>query len=262
MHQQAMDATYAHGAAFRTAIIGPANGRAIPLMGQLWDDHDYGWNNSDTNMERKSSALAAHRNYYPQCDEPAADGIYTRCVWGQAEWWLLDVRSYRSPYTAIDDAGKTMLGATQLAWLEDGLVESTAVWKIIVTPSAWNPTTDKGDSWATYQTEANGLLYDLVGVPGIVLVSGDLHSVGLIDNGSNAGWPELNVPPTNTSGPGCTDIPSGCGTWSESWSETWVAPGYVPHAGLGVLSFTPESLTLIVVGNDGTERRSLTLVAP
>jgi alkaline phosphatase/alkaline phosphatase D len=69
----------------------------------------------------------------------AADGhIYRRLRYGNLfELSMLDLRTYRSQQTTgahADDADRTIAGADQLQWLTDGLVNSTAKWKIVGNP--------------------------------------------------------------------------------------------------------------------------------
>ena len=55
--------------------------------------------------------------------------------WGKhVELFLLDTRQYRDALAAPDSDAhpKTMLGAEQLAWLEQALARSDATWKVIV----------------------------------------------------------------------------------------------------------------------------------
>ncbi len=116
----------------------------VPVYSQ-WDDHevinDFGgpWENYPPQSARVGypNVVAAGRdsffNYHPIDRDPKdPDRIYRSYRWGQhVELFILDARSYRSRNVERDSAGKTMLGAEQLAWLSKGLVESTATWKII-----------------------------------------------------------------------------------------------------------------------------------
>src|SRR5438034_5726432 len=90
-------------------------------------------------------------------------------------------------------------GATgQLQWLENGLLTSTAQWKIIFTSVITNPGTKQNDAWGAYQTEWNALrdFINTNNIQGVVFVSGDLH-LGAIDNGTQAGFPEMCVSTPN-----------------------------------------------------------------
>jgi len=120
--------------------------RSISTYAQ-WDDHevidDFGaqwtfWNPLD---ERPGfpilvqEGLSVFLNYWPIARNPVEPArIYRSFRWGKnLELFLLDTRSYRSRNNLPDSAenGKTLLGKAQLAWLKNGLITSTATWKIV-----------------------------------------------------------------------------------------------------------------------------------
>lgn len=70
----------------------------------------------------------------------------------------------------------------QLEWLKQGLLNSTARWKIIFSSVVTNPTTKHSDSWGGFQTEWMNLTNFILdnGITGIVFISGDLHMGELI----------------------------------------------------------------------------------
>ena len=104
----------------------------------------------------------------------------------------------------------------QLQWLKDGLLASTAKWKVIFTSVTTNTATKLLDGWAGYQTEWNNLR-DFINtnqIQGILFISGDLH-LGAIDNGTNSGFPEMCV-----AAPNSVRVPFDCPTSGDgSWSE-------------------------------------------
>ena len=133
----------------------------------------------------------------------------------------------------------------QLQWLEEGLLSSTARWKIIFTSVNINPTTNFPDGWAGYQTEWNFLksFINANNIQGVVFISGDLHAGG-IDNGTNAGFPELCVVQANGVAGSCpTHRP---GLWSEGYYQGNCA-GY----GLVKILQNPDRLILQVKDEDG-----------
>lgn len=79
------------------------------------------------------------------------------------EGFILDCRSQRDPEEDPDNASKSMLdgnnlGATgELQWLKDGLLTSTARWKVVFSSVVINSTTKFPDGWAGYQTEWQAL---------------------------------------------------------------------------------------------------------
>ena len=89
-------------------------------------------------------------------DEP--NRIYRSYSWGaEADLFLLDQRSYRSLNSVADteENAKTMLGDEQLAWLKQGLLGSTATWKVISAdvpisiPTGGNAVEFGRDGWAS-----------------------------------------------------------------------------------------------------------------
>jgi alkaline phosphatase D len=100
---------------------------------------------------------------------------YRAWRWGaNVECFLLDCRRFRSANAALDGDAKTMLGATQLAWLVDGVKRSTATFKLVFTsvPLGFG---DGNDHWSSYVYERTKLFDAFAGVPGILFVSADQH---------------------------------------------------------------------------------------
>ena len=118
-----------------------------PMYSQ-WDDHevinDFGalwtyWNPGTMDRAGFPNLVRAGRDamfqYSPMTRHPTEpDRVYRSFRWGQdLELFIVDARSYRSRNDLPDTPGnaKTMLGAEQLAWLKEGLRDSTATWKVI-----------------------------------------------------------------------------------------------------------------------------------
>src|SRR6476659_4243981 len=208
------------GQSFSSAIAG-----SFPFV-HIWDDHDYG--GSDRTYKYRSVAMQAFKDDFPTYPlSSPSQGFWQRFRYAQAEVFVLDLRSARDPDAKPDSETKTMLGATQKAWLLDGLRTSTATWKFIVSSSVWNPHSKQSDSWALYQHEQNEIV-DFIrsnSITGVIFMSGDIHSSGAIDNGTNSYLPEISVPNTNTASRTCTGG-GGCGTWSEGYTIGPTLDGY------------------------------------
>ncbi|MFN7173052.1 MAG: alkaline phosphatase D family protein, partial [Fimbriimonadaceae bacterium] len=82
--------------------------RALPEMQPLlastahyaiWDDHDYGPNDSDWTFNLRPDALQIFREYFPslQSGLPDTPGVFFRFVWGDVEFFMLDNRYHRTP---------------------------------------------------------------------------------------------------------------------------------------------------------------------
>jgi alkaline phosphatase D len=150
--------------------------RTIPTYA-LWDDHDYGPNDSDGTARGKENSLRAFTEAWANPPRAGRDGegIYTRFSWGDVDVFLLDGRYHRTPDEAPDDKVKSMLGKKQFRWLVEGLKASRATFKLLVNGSSWNASVK--DGWRIYSKSRRDLFRTIVenNVGGVVLVSGDIH---------------------------------------------------------------------------------------
>ncbi len=241
---------------------------AFPVFA-MWDDHDYGANNEGKDAPWKALATQAFREYYP-LPEPAnpAAGLWYRFSYAQADFFVLDLRSQRDDRRDEDDADKSMLDGDEIAdgqkdWLFSGLLSSTATWKVIFTTVPFNPTVEKWDSWTTYQTEATEILdfIETNGVEGVIMVSGDIHTGGGIDNGFYSGVPEVSVPHCNLTQLGGAECTARyCGDWSEG-----IYPGDTSTPGFAWIDFshseTGDQAVLNTTTLGGEQSRSLIIAA-
>ena len=102
-----------------------------PLLGEvhhyaIWDDHDFGPNDSDSSYIHKDASLETFKLYWanPGYGLRGTPGVFTCFTWGDAQFFLLDGRYHRSPNRTPIDEKKTMFGEEQLRWLIDGLTSS------------------------------------------------------------------------------------------------------------------------------------------
>ncbi|TKJ34469.1 MAG: hypothetical protein CEE38_18155 [Planctomycetes bacterium B3_Pla] len=144
----------------------------------IWDDHDYGANNSDRTQRGKDRSLKTFNEIWanPPSQADQGKGIWTRFTVGKAEFFLLDVRYYRSPNADPDGAGKTILGLEQRAWLLDQLAQCPATFKFLVSGSSWN--CGGAESWNhPFAHEYDSILAHIARkrIGGIILLGGDQH---------------------------------------------------------------------------------------
>ncbi len=232
-------------------------------IARQWDDHDSGLNNLDKNYADWSLTQQAFQEYTPTYPLPLiSPGIWQKFNYAQAEFFVLDCRSQRDPASDPEGPNKSMLdgnnlGATgQLEWLKTGLLTSNAVWKVVFTSVVTNPTTKQNDGWGAYQTEWNALRSHITtnNIKNVVFIAGDLH-LGAIDNGTQAGFPEMCVAAANsTKTVSCATAATG--TWSEGYYDDTCA-GY----GLVTVLQNPDRLVLQVADQNGVIRVAYTVVA-
>lgn len=178
----------------------------------------------------RSNIIAGYHNFFPAYELPdTSNGIYQKINYGNIDFFLLDTRSNRSSVTEPlykdsnnnwvfnPDSNHTILGETQMQWLKDELQNSTATWKVIGSGVVFNAgyqfyldsllalansnpfleplaglAASLVDSWVGYPKDQLELLnfVDENALSNVIFVSGDSHT-GAIDNGENAGLPEL-----------------------------------------------------------------------
>ncbi|MEA3212543.1 MAG: alkaline phosphatase [Chthoniobacter sp.] len=144
----------------------------------IWDDHDFGPNNSDGTEPGKENSLRAFREFWanPACGEPDNPGCYFTFTRGQVQFFMVDGRYYRTPNVAPDGPEKTMLGAKQLDWLKRELLSSKAAVKLVAMGSEWESFGSE-DSWAVFRHERDPFLrwIDEEKIEGVAFLSGDRH---------------------------------------------------------------------------------------
>ena len=95
-------------------------------MALVWDDHDYGDDNGDKTYANKQLSLQVLREFFPLY--PVSDyGDWQKFTYGQADFFMLDMRSQSDSIFDIDGPDKSRLdgdnlGASgQLQWLYTGM---------------------------------------------------------------------------------------------------------------------------------------------
>lgn len=160
-----------------------------PLLGAthhyaVWDDHDYGADNSDRTNPLKREALALFERFWaqPRGGLDGTPGIFTRFTWGDAEFFLLDGRYHRSPEHAPVGPEKRQLGRVQMRWLLDALQASDATFKVVVSGGQVLNRTTRHECLFDYPVEYEELLSGIAQrrVPGVFFVSGDRHHAELL----------------------------------------------------------------------------------
>ena len=179
--------------AMLAAMPGFAKLRQTTPLFATWDDHDYGINDGGAGFP---GAAAAQKEFCEFFKVPASSplrstpGVYDCVTLGPAgkrvQLILLDTRSFRSPIKKDPanpkvtipntDAGATMLGDDQWAWLERRLREPAEV-RAIVTSISFASTEHGSEKWANFPQERARLLELLrqTQAKNVVLISGDRH---------------------------------------------------------------------------------------
>jgi len=150
----------------------------------IWDDHDYGPNDSDRSYRMKQTALRIFQDYWanPSYGIEGVPGVFMRFEWGDVEFFMLDDRYHRSPNSAPDNSKKTMFGAEQMRWLMESLANSKAPFKIIAGGNQMLNPMNPNEAFTNYRHEQQKFLQWLQAqkVSGVLFLSGDIHRTELI----------------------------------------------------------------------------------
>jgi alkaline phosphatase D len=150
--------------------------RQVPTYA-IWDDHDYGPNNSDGTAKGKEFSLAGWKQAWPNPESGTSDtpGAFFKFSRGDVDFFVVDGRYYRSPNELPDDNKKRKLGDAQFEWLVNGLKNSKAKFKIIASGSVLYHS--KVDGWRIF-TFSRHRLFDAIKkhkISGVMYVGGDMH---------------------------------------------------------------------------------------
>lgn len=151
----------------------------------IWDDHDFGPYNGESNYKLKDTTLFLHKIFWanPSYGNTETKGIFTSFTKHDAEFILLDDRYYR---TQPNIKEPTMLGKEQLGWLFQKLKSSNATFKFIVIGSqVLNTYKYTGDDFGEMAEESYELfpkerqeILDFIknnSIKGVIFMSGDRH---------------------------------------------------------------------------------------
>ncbi|HXB30827.1 MAG TPA: alkaline phosphatase D family protein [Puia sp.] len=172
--------------------------RAQPVIQQLlkampqyaiWDDHDFGPDNSGFSYGLKDISRNIFMNYWcnPFYGEDQK-GTYSQISYSDVDLFLTDDRYFRSADEMEDSINgkpnpdKHFFGDKQLNWIEDALVQSPATFKIIVIGSqTLNPYSSE-EGFYRYSYEYHQLMDFLnrIKIKGVLFLTGDRHHSEII----------------------------------------------------------------------------------
>lgn len=214
LFEDALDAVFVSSGSYTFQTAPSSNvgsGRQEALWRQVpvhwvWDDHDYGPNDSDRTSPSRSASATVYRRYSPhfplQAGGPDA-AIYHSYRIGRCVFIVTDNRSERSPKSDPDDAAKVVLGPVQLAWFQAQVLAAARdpdvqfIFWINTLP--WIGAPDAGaDTWQGYTTQRQAIVDWLAaeGVTRLFILAGDMHACALDDgSGSPGGLPVFHAGP-------------------------------------------------------------------
>ncbi len=168
----------------------------------IWDDHDYGPDNSGKSFYLKNESREIFKNYMlnPSYGEDKK-GIYTKVSYSDVDLFLTDDRFFRSEDDMPDSINgmplkdKHFFGPAQMEWLKNSLEFSKATFKIIVVGSQVLNPLSRAECMQQYSYEYNELLNFIKKqkLEGIVFFSGDRHHSEIIKVENPSFYPLYDV---------------------------------------------------------------------
>ena len=163
----------------------------------IWDDHDFGPNDSDGTAKGKEFSLAGWKQAWPNPPSGTSDtpGAFFKFSRGDVDFFVVDGRYHRSPSRSLDDDKKRMLGDAQFAWLLEGLKNSKAKFKIIASGSVLDHS--KSDGWRIFSFSRHRL-FDAIKkhrISGVMYIGGDIHKslVWQHHESDRVGYPMIEI---------------------------------------------------------------------
>lgn len=218
----------------------------------IYDDHDFGPNNSDRTAPGRNNALQAYRErvpHYPLGATGSTQPSYQSFQIGRVLFVIWDCRAARDPASTPAGPAKTMLGTAQKAWFENLLATSTARALVVVVSSQWDHV--HPDTFGGY-THERAQIVQMLSAPGgdrsknwlhrMCVLQGDAHALGISSTNPWGGFPVFQF----------ASLDSSFVVGSEqTWRDIGSSPGRGRFGTLAV-SDTGGKITLTGTGWAGT----------
>lgn len=144
----------------------------------IWDDHDFGPNDSDGSFRDRHLTREAFEAFWgnPAMGVDGGPGITSTFEWSDVQFFMMDDRSYKSA-NGRTTGTPTYLGDRQVAWLISALKASTATFKIVAIGGQVVNSAAGFENYATVPEERARLFAALRAerIPGVLFLSGDKH---------------------------------------------------------------------------------------
>lgn len=145
----------------------------------IWDDHDYGPNDSDGTWIHKETSAEVFEAFWgnPTYGIPGQKGCTTFFQYNDIDFFLLDNRYYRAP-NECGICPRTALGQAQLDWFLAALAASRAPFKIVAIGGQMLTDHDNSETyWHFFREERDVILQHIEKekIKGVIFLTGDQH---------------------------------------------------------------------------------------
>lgn len=141
----------------------------------IWDDHDYGTNNSDSSYCYRKDALKIAKMFWPNAFFGTSEtpGNYCNFRMYDAEFFMLDDRYYRKQ---CDSVNSSLMGQKQLDWFFATLKLSTATFKFVAVGTQVISIHSTHEYFAQFPDRQK--IFDFIkdnAIGGVIFLTGDIH---------------------------------------------------------------------------------------
>ena len=222
----------------------------------IWDDHDFGPNDSDRGFIQKDETLDVFKLFWGNLNYglPGKKGVTGYFQFEDVDFFLLDNRYFRTPNNRITEK-RTLLGSDQIEWLIDALAFSKAPFKVIAVGGQFLNTVKAYETYANLAPEERSYILDRIeeeGITGVVFLSGDRHHTELSAYTNAAGHAvyDLTVSP----------LTSGVGNPEKEVNDLRVPGTLLVKRNFGLLEFSgplnERKMTIRIINSAGEEQWS------
>jgi alkaline phosphatase D len=168
----------------------------------IWDDHDFGPNDCDASYILANESRNAFKRFWANPSYGNGQkGIYTKLNYADADFFLLDDRTWRSNDNMADsingepNMAKRMYGYEQMDWLKNQLLGSQANFKFIVTGSQILNPFSPYDCFRKFPAEYTELMefLKIEKIKGVLFITGDRHHTEVIKKERAGTYPLYDI---------------------------------------------------------------------
>lgn len=207
----------------------------------IWDDHDYGPDNSNKSFFNKNQTFDAFKLFWGNPTYGISDvkGAITSFQWGDADFFLLDNRWYRDP-DEMNKQNKSMLGEKQLTWLLESLLTSKATFKVVamggqfLSDASANVEAYSAGGFDKEREQIINFIYQY-NIKNVIFITGDVHysEISVLKQESKPAIYDLTF----------STMTAGVNTRGESWKNSFRMPGtVVMEHNYGMIRFTGTAM--------------------
>ncbi|EMO31914.1 PhoD-like phosphatase [Leptospira santarosai str. HAI821] len=146
----------------------------------IWDDHDFGPNDSDSSFWMRETSEEMFKLHWGNPNY-AKEGIYGSFTWGDVQFFLLDNRTFRTANNNKEIGPRQILGEKQFQWLVNSLAYSKATFKFVAIGGQFLNPNPVFENYATYSQERNKILSAIrdLKIKNLIFLTGDRHHTEL-----------------------------------------------------------------------------------